>query len=133
MPDYLCRRNIGTFSAFKRKMGTNFKYKVRGKEYTPQQLSAFVLQKIKNDAEEFIGEPISKAVITCPAYFDDDQRQATKDAGTIAGLEVVSQVIVVTHMDELKGSTNSLIELIPQGKGRQPLVITDEQSSEFKE
>ncbi len=81
-----------TFSAFKRKMGTNFKYKVDGKEYTPQQLSAFVLQKIKRDAEEFIGEPITKAVITCPAYFDDDQRQATKDAGTIAGLEVVRVV-----------------------------------------
>lgn len=78
-----------TFSAFKRKMGTNFKYKVGGKEYTPQQLSAFVLQKIKKDAEEFLGETISKAVITCPAYFDDNQRQATKDAGTIAGLEVV--------------------------------------------
>ena len=78
-----------TFSAFKRKMGTKFKYNVNGKEYTPQQLSAFLLQKIKKDAEEFIGEPVTKAVITCPAYFDDDQRQATKDAGEIAGLEVV--------------------------------------------
>jgi len=82
----------GTFSAFKRKMGTNYKYKVGKKEYTPQQLSAFLLQKIKKDAEEFIGEPITKAVITVPAYFDDDQRQATKDAGTIAGLEVVRLV-----------------------------------------
>ena len=78
-----------TFTAFKRKMGTKFKYSAGGKEYTPQQLSAFLLQKIKKDAEEFAGEPITKAVITCPAYFDDDQRQATKDAGTIAGLEVV--------------------------------------------
>ena len=78
-----------TFTAFKRKMGTKFKYKVDDKDYTPQQLSAFLLQKIKRDTEEFIGEPINKAVITCPAYFDDDQRQATKDAGTIAGLEVV--------------------------------------------
>ncbi len=78
-----------TFTAFKRKMGTNFKYNVNGKEYTPQQLSAFLLQKIKKDAEEFIGEPVTKAVITCPAYFDDNQRQATKDAGEIAGLEVV--------------------------------------------
>ena len=78
-----------TFTAFKRKMGTDFKYNVGSKEYTPQQLSAFLLQKIKKDAEEFIGEPVRKAVITCPAYFDDDQRQATKDAGTIAGLEVV--------------------------------------------
>jgi molecular chaperone DnaK len=82
----------GTFSAFKRKMGTGFKYKANNKEYTPQQLSAFLLQKIKKDAEEFVGEKISKAVITVPAYFDDDQRQATKDAGTIAGLEVVRLV-----------------------------------------
>ena len=79
----------GTILAAKRKMGSEFKYKINDKEYTPQQISAFILQKIKKDAEEFLGEPISKAVITCPAYFDDDQRQATKDAGTIAGLEVV--------------------------------------------
>jgi len=78
-----------TISAAKRKMGTNYKYKINGKEYTPQQISAYILQKIKKDAEEFIGEPINKAVITCPAYFDDNQRQATKDAGTIAGLDVV--------------------------------------------
>jgi molecular chaperone DnaK len=79
----------GTITAAKRKMGTKYKYQIHGKEYTPQQISAFILQKIKKDAEEFVGEPIKKAVITCPAYFDDDQRQATKDAGTIAGLEVV--------------------------------------------
>jgi len=78
-----------TISGAKRKMGTAHKYSIQGKDYTPQQISAFILQKIKKDAEEFIGEPISKAVITVPAYFDDDQRQATKDAGTIAGLEVV--------------------------------------------
>ncbi|RMF55420.1 molecular chaperone DnaK [Candidatus Woesearchaeota archaeon] len=78
-----------TIIAAKRKMGQKFEYNINGKKYTPQQISAFILQKIKKDAEEFIGEPISKAVITCPAYFDDDQRQATKDAGTIAGLEVV--------------------------------------------
>src|SRR3990170_1587801 len=75
--------------AAKRKIGTNFVYKVHGKEFTPQQISAFILQKIKRDAEAFLGEPINKAVITVPAYFDDNQRQATKDAGTIAGLEVV--------------------------------------------
>ncbi len=79
----------GTVMAAKRKMGTTFKYNILGKEYTPQQISAFILQKIKKDAEAFLGEPISKAVITVPAYFDDNQRQATKDAGTIAGLEVV--------------------------------------------
>jgi len=79
----------GTVTAIKRKMGTDYKVKIRGKEFTPQQISAFILQKIKRDAETFIGEPIKKAVITVPAYFNDNQRQATKDAGTIAGLEVV--------------------------------------------
>lgn len=79
----------GTIMAAKRKMGRKHVYKMHGKEFTPQQISAFILQKIKKDAEEFLGEKISKAVITVPAYFDDDQRQATKDAGTIAGLEVV--------------------------------------------
>ena len=79
----------GTVMAAKRKMGTNFKYDIHGKEYTPQQISAFILQKIKRDAESFLGEKVDKAVITVPAYFDDNQRQATKDAGTIAGLEVV--------------------------------------------
>ncbi|BAG13841.1 molecular chaperone DnaK [Candidatus Endomicrobiellum trichonymphae] len=82
----------GTINAFKRKMGTNYKYKVNGKEFTPQQLSAFILQKIKKDSEAYLGETITKAVITVPAYFNDDQRQATKDAGAIAGLEVVRLV-----------------------------------------
>ena len=78
-----------TITAAKRKMGTDHKYDINGKEYTPQQISAFILQKIKKDAEKFLGEPVNKAVITVPAYFDDNQRQATKDAGTIAGLEVI--------------------------------------------
>ncbi|MFP4401478.1 MAG: molecular chaperone DnaK [Candidatus Woesearchaeota archaeon] len=78
-----------TIFAAKRNMGTDHKYKINGKEYTPQQISAFILQKIKRDAEEFLGEKVEKAVITVPAYFDDNQRQATKDAGQIAGLEVV--------------------------------------------
>jgi len=78
----------GTLTAFKRKMGTDHRYGVYGKEYTPQQLSSFILQKIKRDAEAFLGEPVEKAVITVPAYFNDNQRQATKDAGAIAGLDV---------------------------------------------
>jgi molecular chaperone DnaK len=78
-----------TVVAAKRKMGTNHVFKIQDKEYKPQQISAFILQKIKRDAEAFIGEKIEKAVITVPAYFDDNQRQATKDAGTIAGLDVV--------------------------------------------
>jgi len=79
----------GTFSAFKRKMGTDYKYNAFGKEYRPQELSAFLLSKIKQDAEMYLGDKVEKAVITVPAYFDDNQRQATKDAGAIAGLEVV--------------------------------------------
>ena len=78
-----------TIREAKRKMGTDFMYKIQGKDYKPQQISAFILQKIKRDAEAFTGDTISKAVITVPAYFNDNQRQATKDAGTIAGLEVV--------------------------------------------
>src|ERR687892_465555 len=79
----------GTVIAAKRKMGTDFKFRVYGKEYTPQQISSFILQKIKRDSEAFLGETVDRAVITCPAYFNDNQRQATKDAGEIAGLEVV--------------------------------------------
>ncbi|MFA5115019.1 MAG: molecular chaperone DnaK [Candidatus Omnitrophota bacterium] len=79
----------GTIQAAKRKMGTDYKFKVHGKEYTPQQISAFILQKIKQDAEAYLGDKVEEAVITCPAYFDDNQRTATKDAGEIAGLKVL--------------------------------------------
>ena len=82
----------GTISAAKRKIGTSHVYKIYGKEYTPQQISAFILQKIKRDAEAFLGEKVTKAVITVPAYFNDNQRTATKDAGKIAGLDVVRLV-----------------------------------------
>ncbi len=78
----------GTIFEIKRKMGTNHKVLAYGKEYTPQQISAFILQKIKRDAETFLGRPVKKTVITVPAHFNDNQRQATKDAGEIAGLEV---------------------------------------------
>ena len=79
----------GTVQAAKRKMGTDHVYKIYGKEYTPQQISAFILQKVKRDAEAYLGEPVKEVVITVPAYFNDNQRQATKDAGSIAGLEVL--------------------------------------------
>ncbi len=78
-----------TIIAIKRKMGTDYKVNIDGKTYTPQEISAFILQKIKRDSEAFIGEKVEKAVITVPAYFNDNQRQATKDAGRIAGLDVV--------------------------------------------
>lgn len=79
----------GTVFEVKRKMGTEYKVNVHGKEYTPQQISAFVLQKIKKDTETYLGVSIKKAVITVPAHFNDNQRQATKDAGEIAGFEVM--------------------------------------------
>lgn len=79
----------GTIQAAKRKMGSDFKFKVFGKEYSPQQISAFILQKIKQDAEAHLGDKVEEVVITCPAYFDDNQRTATKDAGEIAGLKVL--------------------------------------------
>jgi len=79
----------GTIYAAKRKMGIDYKFKVYGDEYTPQQISAFILQKIKQDAEAYLGDKVEGVVITCPAYFNDNQRQATKDAGEIAGLKVL--------------------------------------------
>ena len=79
----------GTVLAAKRKIGTDFKFDVYGNEYTPQQISAFILQKIKQDAESYLGDTVKDAVITVPAYFNDNQRQATKDAGAIAGLNVL--------------------------------------------
>jgi molecular chaperone DnaK len=79
----------GTIFEIKRKMGTDYKVTIQGKQYTPQQISAFILQKIKKDAETYLGTTIRKAVITVPAHFDDNQRQATKDSGEIAGFEVM--------------------------------------------
>ena len=79
----------GTIQAAKRKMGTDHLFRIHGKEYTPQQISAFILQKIRQDAEGYLADQVNEAVITVPAYFNDNQRQATKDAGEIAGLKVL--------------------------------------------
>ncbi|MDR6122304.1 molecular chaperone DnaK [Bacillus sp. SLBN-46] len=80
--------NPNTIMSIKRHMGTNYKVGIEGKDYTPQELSAIILQYLKSYAEDYLGEPVTKAVITVPAYFNDAERQATKDAGKIAGLEV---------------------------------------------
>lgn len=80
--------NPNTVISIKRHMGTDYKVEVEGKSYSPQEISAIILQKLKADAEAYLGETVTKAVITVPAYFNDSQRQATKDAGKIAGLEV---------------------------------------------
>ena len=82
----------GTATGFKRRMGKRENIRLRDRDYSPEQLSAFLLQKIKRDAEAFLGEPVEKAVVTVPAYFDDNQRAATKDACRIAGLEVIRLV-----------------------------------------
>ena len=81
-----------TIMQIKRKMGTDYKVRIEGKDYSPQEISAMILRKIRTDAEAFLGEKVTQAVITVPAYFNDNQRQATKDAGKIAGLEVLRLV-----------------------------------------
>ena len=119
----------GTIKNVKRKMGTSEKVVALGKEYTPQQISAFILQKIKRDAEAYLGETIDKAVITVPAYFDDNQRQATKDAGAIAGLDVVriinepTSAALAYGLD--KGNTSQKILVFDLGGGTLDVTIMD--------
>ncbi|MCM8771684.1 MAG: molecular chaperone DnaK [Candidatus Omnitrophica bacterium] len=126
----------GTVFAVKRKMGTDYRYNIYGKTYTPEQISAFILQKIKRDAEQFLGYPIKKAVITVPAYFNDNQRQATKDAGTIAGLEVVRLINEPTAaalaygLDKLKEELKILV--FDFGAGTLDVTIMEMMGGVFK-
>jgi molecular chaperone DnaK len=101
----------GTASAFKRRMGQREKIRLRDKEFTPEELSALLLQKIKRDAEAFLGEPVDKAVVTVPAYFNDNQRSTTKDACYIAGLEAARLVNEPTAASLAYGLDRLLQEL----------------------
>ena len=119
----------GTIKNVKRKMGTSEKVVALGKEYTPQQISAFILQKIKRDAEAYLGETIDKAVITVPAYFDDNQRQATKDAGAIAGwdgVRIINEPTAAALAYGLdKGNTSQKILVFDLGGGTLDVTIMD--------
>src|ERR687895_1666039 len=118
----------GTVFAAKRKMGTDFKFNVRGKNYTPQQISSFILQKIKKDAEAFLGDTVDRAVITVPAYFNDSQRQATKDAGQIAGLKVeriINEPTAAALAYGLEKKKNEQIAVFDLGGGTFDISILD--------
>ncbi|HNS32251.1 MAG TPA: molecular chaperone DnaK [bacterium] len=126
----------GTVFAAKRKMGTDHKYNIYGKAYTPEQISAYILQKIKKDTESYLGQSVKKAVITVPAYFNDNQRQATKDAGTIAGLEVVRLINEPTAasfaygLDKLEKEMKILV--FDFGAGTLDVTIMDMMTGVFK-
>ncbi len=120
----------GTVFEAKRKMGTSHRYNINGKEYSPEQISAFILQKIKRDAEQYLGDKVEKAVITVPAYFDDAQRQATKQAGEIAGLEVVRVINEPTaaafaYGIDKSGATDQKILVFDLGGGTLDVTIME--------
>ena len=137
-----------TILSVKREMGTDWSKKIDDDEYTPQEVSAFVLQKLKSDAEEYLGREVKQAVITCPAYFTDAQRKATQDAGRIAGLEVLRIINEPTaaalaygvDKEETRPSLCSTSEAVPstcpssrstrsmdspRSRSRRPAVTTD--------
>lgn len=117
-----------TISSIKREMGTDHKVNIEGKDYSPQELSAMILQKLKTDAESYLGNPVTEAVITVPAYFTDSQRQATKDAGKIAGLEVkriINEPTAAALAYGLENSTDQKIMVYDLGGGTFDVSIID--------
>ena len=101
-----------TISSIKRHMGTDYRRKIDGKYYTPQEISAFILMKLKEDAEDFLGQPVTDAVVTVPAYFTDAQRQATKDAGKIAGLNILRIINEPTSAALAYGLDNGMAQKV---------------------
>src|ERR1041385_2498799 len=117
-----------TIQRIKRKMGSKYTVTIDDKTYTPQQVSAMILQKVKRDAEAFLGEEVTEAVVTVPAYFDDDQRQATKDAGKIAGLEVkriVNEPTAAALAYGLEKDTDETIAVYDLGGGTFDITIME--------
>ena len=108
-----------TISSIKREMGTDHKVDIDGKKYSPQEISAMILQKLKADAEGYLGEKVTEAVITVPAYFNDAQRQATKDAGKIAGLDVKRIINEPTAAALSAGHTRKPMPVFPGQRHRQ--------------
>ena len=117
-----------TISSIKRHMGTDYKVSIDGKEYTPQEISAMILQKLKADAESYLGEKVTEAVITVPAYFNDAQRQATKDAGKIAGLKVeriINEPTAAALAYGLEGESEQKVMVYDLGGGTFDVSIID--------
>ena len=121
-----------TISSIKRQMGTNYRVNIDGHKYTPQEISAMILQKLKRDAESYLGEPVTEAVITVPAYFTDAQRQATKDAGKIAGLNVQRIINEPTRLRRISYAVFCLKKKKTKKKNKKNNTTREKQQDSFE-